>query len=127
MTQSETNHRSVRIVRWIARLWSLVILAFVVMMVVTPDPYATEPVPLEDWFLMGLWGLVLLWLLVAWRWELLGGILAIATMFVRELAWVLIKGNWFPGFFILWATFLPPAVLFLIAWGLARKGVIRNA
>lgn len=127
MTQSETGCRSVRIIRWTARLWSLVILAFVVMMVVTPDPYATEPVPLEDWLLMGLWGLVLLWLLVAWRWELVGGILALATMFVRELAWVLVKGNWMVSFLILWAAFVPPAILFLIAWGMDRKDVMRNS
>ena len=61
-----------------------------------------------------------IWLLVAWRWELVGGILAIATMCLRELAWVLIKGDWFAGFLILWAVVLPPAILFLIAWWLDR-------
>jgi hypothetical protein len=121
MTSSKAVSRSGTILRWIARIWSLLLLAFVVAMIFMPDPYATEPVPAEDWFLLSLWGLAVLWLLVAWRWELVGGILAIATMFVRELAWVLIKGQWFAGFLILWAAVVPPAILFLIAWRLERR------
>jgi hypothetical protein len=122
MSHSETVSRSARILRWIARLWTLLLLAFVVLRLFTPDPYATEPVPAEDWFLLSLWGLAVLWLLVALRWERVGSILAIATMFVRELAWILIKGNWFAGFLILWAAVAPPAILFLLAQGLDRRG-----
>lgn len=121
MTGSKTTSRGATALRWIARIWSLLILAFVVARIFMPDPYATEPVPPEDWFLLSLWGVAILFLLVAWRWELVGGILAIATMFVRELAWVLIKGQWFVGFLILWAAVVPPAILFLMAWGLDRR------
>jgi hypothetical protein len=86
-----------------------------------PDPYATEPVPAEDWFLLGLWGVAILGLLVAWRWERVGGILTIATMFFRELVWVVLKGNWMVSFLLIWAAIVPPAILFLVAWGLERK------
>jgi len=121
MTRPKTGSRSATVIRWIARVWSLVLLAIVLLMLLTPDPNATEPMLAEDWFLLGLWALAFLWLLVAWRWELVGGILAIATMFVRELAWVLIKGDWFVGFLFLWAAFVSPAILFLVAWGLDRR------
>lgn len=113
--------RSAVIVRWIARIWSIPILIFAVARVVAPDPYATEPVPAEDLFLLGLWGVAILGLLVAWRWELVGGIITIATMFFRELVWVLLKGDWIVNFLIIWAAVVPPAILFLVAWWLDKK------
>jgi hypothetical protein len=121
MTRSKAVSRSGTILRWIARIWSLLLLTFVVARIFMPDPYATEPVPPEDWFLLSLWGLAVLFLLVAWRWEIVGGILVIVTMCLRELAWVLIKGQWFLGFLILWAVVAPPAILFVMAAVLERR------
>lgn len=106
--------RSVTLIRWIARIWSLLIFTVVLFMVLTPDPYASEPVPVEDWFLLSLWGVAVLGLLVAWRWERVGGLLTIATMFVRELVWVILKGGWLANFLIVWAFVVPPALLFLV-------------
>lgn len=115
------NLRQGIIVRWIARVWSLLILAFVVMMVVTPDPYATEPVPWEDWFLLSLWGVAVLGLLVAWRFELVGSMITIVTMFLREIVWILLKGRWMASFLIVWAFLVPPAVLFLLSSRMIRR------
>jgi hypothetical protein len=112
---------SATILRWIARLWSLLLFVFAILRLFMPDPYATEPVPAEDWFLLSLWGIAILCLVAAWRWELVGSILAIATMFIRELAWILLKGPWFAGFLIIWAAVVPPAILFLVAWGMDRR------
>jgi hypothetical protein len=109
------------IIRWIARIWGVLVFALALVIIFTPDPYATGPVPAEDWFLLSLWGLAILGLLVAWRWELAGGILTIATMFIRELAWVILKGGWVVNFLIVWALVVPPAILFLVAWRLERK------
>ena len=110
--------RPVLLLRWAARLWSLLVFAVALLVIVVPDPNATEPVPLGDWFLLSLWGVAILGLLVAWRWELAGGILTIATMFVRELAWTAIHGLWLPSFLIVWALVVPPAILFMVAWGM---------
>jgi hypothetical protein len=65
--------------------------------------------------------LAFLGLLIAWRWELVGGIFTIAMMFIREIAWVILKGHWLVGFLILWFLIALPAILFLIAWRLERK------
>jgi hypothetical protein len=113
--------RSVKITRWIARIWSILVFIVVLFIIFTPDPYATEPVPLVDWLMLSLWGVAVLGLLVAWRWELLGGIITIATLFLRELAWIVLKGDWMVNFLIVWLFIVPPAILFLIAWGLERK------
>jgi hypothetical protein len=112
--------RAVKIVRWIARIWSIPVFAVALLEIVTPDPYATEPVPLADWFLLSLWGVAILGLLVAWRWELVGAIVTIATMSIRELAWVFLKGQWLVNFLIVWVFVVPPAILFLVAWALER-------
>lgn len=84
---------SVGIIRRIACIWSILLFVFVLFMILTPDPYATEPVPTADWFLLSLWGVAILALLLAWKWELLGAVIAMATMFMRELAWVILKGR----------------------------------
>jgi hypothetical protein len=121
MSTTSTLPRSAKIFRWIARIWSIVVFGVALFIVITPDPYATEPVPAADWFLLSLWGVAILGLVIAWRWELAGGIITIATMSVRELAWVILKNHWLVSFLIVWVFVVPPAILFLIAWRLERK------
>jgi len=121
MSTANAVPRSVKIIRWIARIWSILVFVVALLEIFTPDPYATEPVPVADWFLLSLWGVAILGLLVAWRWELVGGIITIATMFIRELAWVILKGHWLVNFLIIWLFVVPPAILFLVARGLERK------
>lgn len=103
------------VARWVARLWSLLLAAFAVMMIVTPDPTITEPVPLEDYFLLSLWGLAIVGLLIAWRWERFGAWLTLGLMSFREVVWVILKGDWMVSFLIVWVAVAPPAVLFLLA------------
>lgn len=121
MSAASAVPRSAKTIRWIARIWSLAVFAFAVIRVVTPDPYATESVPLADWFLLSLWGVAILGLVVAWKWERAGAIIAIAAMFFREAAWVILKGDWMVNFLIIWAVVVPPAILFLVAWRLERQ------
>src|SRR4030066_2020518 len=121
MSTAQALPRSVIIIRWIARIWSFLVFAVAILEIFVPDPNATEPVPLADWFLLSLWGVAILGVLVAWRWELVGGIITIASMFIRELVWIILKGQWLVNFLIVWLFVLPPAVLFLLAWGLEGK------
>jgi hypothetical protein len=110
------------VLRWVARVWSLLLAAFGLLMALTPDPSVTEPVPFEDWFLLGIWGVAILALVVAWWWETIGATIAIVTMVLRELAWVTLKGRWIVSFLIVWALILPPAVLFLVAHKMESDG-----
>jgi len=114
--------RKILILRWIARVWSLVILAFALIIIFSPDPYATgEPIPLTTYVLLGLWGLSVVGLMVAWLWERLGALIAIGTMLVRELLFIITEGRWYVNFLLLWAAFLPPAIMYLLAWRMERK------
>ncbi len=111
-------------IRWIARIWSLLIFAFTVGRIVTPDPYATGSVPLEDWFLLTLWGIAILGVLAAWKWPTAGAIITIGVLIFREAAWVVLKGRWLPSFLIVWALLVPPVALFLVAERMERKAML---
>lgn len=123
MKSVSSTRRNIKIIRWIARILSILVFVMTLSILFTPDPYATEPVPAEDWFMLSLWGVAILGLVIAWRWEFVGGIITIATMFIRELAWIILKGPWMASFLIVWLFVVPPAILFLGAWRLERKAM----
>jgi len=117
---SYTAPRSVKTIRWIARIWSALVVAFALWIFI-PDSSSSGPIAAVDKFLLSLLGLTLLGLLIAWRWEFAGGIFAIATMIIRKIAWIILKGNWEIGFLFLWIFLLPPALMFIIAWKSENK------
>jgi hypothetical protein len=121
MSETPAVPRSAQTIRWIARIWTSILLAVVVLEIITPDPYVTEPVPAADWFLLSLWGVAILGLLLAWRWEVAGAAAAITAMCLREIAFFFVKGFWHPAFLLVWVFIIPPAVLFLAARGLERR------
>jgi hypothetical protein len=113
--------RSVKIIRWIARIWSIIVTASVLLMFFGSHSGPSEAIPPVDMLLLSLTAVAILGLFIAWRWELVGGLFTIAMMFIREIAWVILKGQWLVAFLILWVLIVPPAILFLIAWSLERK------
>jgi hypothetical protein len=121
MTMPEKRFRSATIMRWIARIWTIPVLVFVSLRIIMPDPYATEPVPLDDLFLLGLWLAAVLALLSAWKWELIGGAAVILILAVREVVWVVLKGPWLVNFLLVWLILVPPAALFIAAATLEKR------
>lgn len=121
MIEPTSISRSANVIRWAARIWSFLILLFTILRIFTPDPSITGPVPIEDWFLLSLWGVAELGLVVSWRWATAGAIITIGTLSLREIAWIIMKGRWIVNFLIVWAFIVPPAILFLIAQRLERE------
>jgi hypothetical protein len=121
MTDRQEPWRTILILRWIARVWSILVSALALMMAFSPDPYQVAPVPLEDWFLLSLWGAAVVGLLIAWRWELVGALLTLGLLLFRELAWVILKGPWLVNFLLVWLILATPAVLYLLAWRGSRQ------
>ena len=111
----------VKIVRWIARVWSLFALALALLIVFSPDPYAVNPIQPREIFMLSLWGMAILGLILAWRWERLGALLTMIIMPVRELVYVLIYREWTINFLLIWALVIPPAVMYLLVWYRDRK------
>ena len=111
----------VKIVRWIARVWSLFALALALLIAFSPDPYAVNPIQPREIFMLSLWGMAILGLILAWRWERLGALLTIIIMPVRELVYILIYREWTINFLLIWALVIPPAVMYLLVWNRDRK------
>jgi len=111
-----------RILRWVARIWSLLLFILALVIIFSPDPYATgEPIPATTYLLLGLWGASVLGLLLALRWERLGAWFAIGTMLAREMLFIIVEGRWFVNFLLIWLAILPPAILYLVAWHMENK------
>ena len=122
MNTSNPVPRSVRVIRWTARVWSLLAVALALMIFFLPDDSSgSAPIAAVDKFILSLTGLAMAGLILAWRWEPAGAVFTMVMLCVREIFWVVLKGNWLPGFLILWLFFLPPAILFLTAWWLEKK------
>ncbi len=63
------NPRIVTIIRWMARVWSILIFATALLIIVVPDPNVVQPVPLTDWIELSFYWVSILGLLLAWHWK----------------------------------------------------------
>jgi predicted ABC-type exoprotein transport system permease subunit len=118
---NKNSSTRVKVLRWIARAWSLFALALALLIMLSPDPYAVNPIQPGEVFMLSLWGLAILGLLLAWRWEQLGALSTILIMPIRELVYILIYREWTVNFLLIWALVIPPAVMYLLAWYGDRK------
>lgn len=88
----------------------------------SPDPHSTgDPLPVTDFILLGLWGIVVLGLMVGWLWERAGAMIAIGALVLRDILYISLNGKWGTSFLLVWAAFLPPVILYLLAWRMERK------
>lgn len=114
--------KRIKLIRWMARIWSILVLIFAVMLVISSGLEARdEPLPLIFWLLLGLWCLATLGLVTAWHWELFGGIFALSALFSRELVYLSVSGHIFIDFGKVGLPILLPAVLFILAAVWERK------
>lgn len=122
MTGKYKRPRSVLWLRWVARIWSIGVLVIALLFVFTPDEHATgEPLALREIFMLSLWGLAIFGLLLAWLWETFGAVFTIGIMFIRELLFYFLYGEWIINFLLIWAAVIPPAILYLLASSIDRK------
>ena len=123
MENKTSSPRKILVLRWIARIWSLIIFIFALVITFSPpDPHATgEPLSISTYVLLGLWGASVVGLLIAWLWERLGALIAIGTMVARDLLFLIVEGRWYVNFLLIWLVFLPPAVMYWLAWRMERS------
>jgi hypothetical protein len=117
--------RTTKWIRWIARILSIVIIGFTLMMVighaVTPDPHAIDYPPIEN-LLPLVMCLSVLGLGLAWRWEGLGGAISVVFFLANLGLYWAIRGKFFPlrGLPIL-SPVLITGMLFLVCWWRTRS------
>jgi len=132
---AEYEDRPTRILRRIARVWSLVIVAIGVVIFVgeivewmSRDPAAVQPYP---WYenLMPL-GMVtaVLGLVIAWRWEIVGSVITIVSVLVVLVVFYGVIGGRGRAPWIVLVIMMPlliPGVMYLIC-GLRERGQRRE-
>ena len=121
MSASTVNPRAIKILRWIARIWGVIIALVVVMIAVTPDPYAVGPPSGIEIFYLSLYAVAALGLLVAWKWELIGALISIVAMLTQAISGSIREGFAFMKIVPVELVFFIPAVLFIVCWALSRR------
>ena len=121
--------------RWIARIWSVPVIAYALMMLIgytvswvttgKADPYAVESYPFIENLPPIFMSLAILGLGIAWRSEKLGGIInlifCLATLSVLLIHWPITQDSRFIIPYILLMIVAFPGVLFLVYWYRSKK------
>jgi hypothetical protein len=108
---------AVRIIRWIARGWSIASIGLIVLIFLGEIlfPHAEASFRLRDVILFAFFPIgTFAGMILAWRWELLGGALTVGSVVGFYVALWIMDGRFPRGpFFLLMAA---PGFLFLSAW-----------
>ena len=124
MKDSKNQNRYVTIIRWIARIWSILSLAFLLLFFgasiigsIGTDTFVFKDVLQFVFFPIGL----AIGLIIAWKWEGLGGIIAIASIIAFHLQMLIKLGDL--DFTLIIELLAAPGILFILYWILSRKRV----
>jgi hypothetical protein len=117
--------RWLTVARWVARIWSLVPIAWSLAEVLFPHGGETVEVTLEEWITLALLGIAVVGLAVAWRWELPGGWISLGALAIFTVVFLLTVERNFPTVLIFLVAIGTPAVLFLVC-GYASRTPARS-
>ena len=134
---NQDSDRLTKWIRWIARTWGAVIIAFTLLILTgylwswittgEADPYAVEDYPPIENIPPLFAVLSVVGLGIAWRWEGIGGavtlIFSLAALPVLLIHWPIAHD--FPRYLVApygtWMAILIPGVLFLVSWWRTRQ------
>lgn len=131
----EISDRITKWTRWIARIWSVPVIAYALMMLIgytvnwvttgKVDPYTVEEYPFIENLPPIFMFLAILGLSIAWRWERAGGIInlifCLATLPILLIHWPITQDSRFVVPYILLMITALPGILFLVYWCRSRK------
>ena len=137
---NQNRHQLIKWLRWIARLWSIPLILYALMMFIgygwswlttgVADPYAVEDVPPLEALSPILLFASVIGLAIAWRWERIGTL--ISLVFVLATLVVLIIQRPLTGDlsramipYLLTLIITIPGVLFLVCYLNDRKGKVK--
>ncbi len=110
---NSSNPQMDKVLRWVARAWSLPAIIFVFGEIVFPHT-SDATVPFTDWLALGLQITAVFSLAIAWRWEIFGGTLSILTMLSSFVILTIARGDFLWEAALVWTGFIiAPAALFL--------------
>ncbi len=116
----------VLVLRWLARTWSLLVLILALVIALSPDPYQTHAMTLEEGFMLSLWAIPILGLILAWWKEKPGAIITLTSIVLREVIYIMTHRDWTVNFLLVWALVVPPAIMYLVAWKLDHPSRVES-
>lgn len=136
----KTSDRITKWIRRIARILSVPIIAYALMMLIgytvnwittgKADPYAVEDYPFIENLPPVFMFLAILGLTIAWRFEKFGGIMnlifCLLTLPILLIHWPITQDPRFVIPYILLITIAFPGVLFLVYWWRSRKRILTD-
>ncbi len=121
---TDVKRRNKETIKWIARIWSILSLAFLLLFFgasiigsIGKDTFVFKDVFQFVFFPIGL----TIGLIIAWKWEGPGGIIAIGSIIGFHLQMLVIHGK--PDFVLFIDLLAAPGILFILYWILSRKRV----
>ena len=112
----DENSRSwVRVTRWVARVWSLGPILFVLAEILFPHTEEGVSEPWTTWVTLSVVFISVVGLAIAWRWERLGGWISIDALAVFLVLFLITVERSFPAVLIFMVGIGVPAALFLIS------------
>ena len=133
---SDTGDHATKWIRWIARIWSSLIIVYSLIMLTgyawnwvtigKADPYTVEGYPLVEALPPILMFLSVLGLGIAWRWERLGGAITLVFQFAALLLLLIqrpINHDFYRSVipYLMSMVITIPGILFLVCWWRSRR------
>lgn len=114
--------KSIKIFRWIPRVLSCLIIVFSLFMFIgeTLNSESGEPMSANSILQLSVAGIGLIGLGLEWKWELIGGIIALVTFVVLAIINpIVLKAS----LLLIWPL---TAILFIVLWALSRNTTVKN-
>jgi hypothetical protein len=121
-SEKSSNYHAASLVKWVARIWSIPAICFIAVILVGEivSPHAPPPISVRDAIGLSLFPSgVFLGILLAWRWERLGGIICVASFFGFYATCWLFDGRLPRGPYFAFAS--APGLLFFVSFLLDRR------
>ncbi len=112
--------KSIKIFRWVLRVLSGIFILFFLVMFIGETLDSTNSLSTNSIIQLSLGGIGLIGLGLAWKWELTGGIIALAAYFVLAIV------NPDTLQFSLLLLYPATAILFIVLWAISRNTIFKN-
>lgn len=117
--------KTIKIFRWTIRIWSGILILFFLFMFIgetffPPESVNSQPLSAYDIFQLVLFGVIMIGLGLAWKWELTGGVIALIAYALMAI----INPN--IQHIDLLLLYPAAAILFILLWAVSRNVMVKN-
>lgn len=115
-----TNEKKLNTIRWVARIWSLLPVVFALGHLFEDDTNIVSEILFTDYMLLSLLAIYVIGLVIAWKWDLIGGLISAITFLVFIVLFAIFVDANFMAYVVFLLGAFPPALLFAY-YGWSKK------